>query len=211
MNKSLRLKASFVAASLVVSIAYPLSTMALVGNGAPSGTHYNLNIIGVPKGKSATMTSGNRIFVNLTGKTTIKLSSGDFAVLDGNGTDGTASFQLPNPDPDGNGETIYSVYARALGKPGGSAKVVTCALDALDPTITICSTESYVASREKGKSSFTNVSRQLLYIYEDINADGKKELVPLFDSRLQGYFWEYDNTGLKVLQLRFYPISTNVN
>jgi hypothetical protein len=39
------------------------------GNGGPSGSHYTLNIIGVPKGKSADMTgnNGSRIFVLLNG------------------------------------------------------------------------------------------------------------------------------------------------
>jgi hypothetical protein len=30
--------------------------------------------------------------------------------------------------------------------------------------------------------------------------------VSLFDACLQGYFWQYDNNGLKLLQVRFYPI-----
>ena len=31
--------------------------------------------------------------------------------------------------------------------------------------------------------------------------------VNLFDTCLQNYFWNYDNNGLKLLQLRFYPAS----
>ena len=45
----------------------------------------------------------------------------DFLVLDANGTDGEASFELPNPDPTGSGTTVYSVFARALGTPGGKS------------------------------------------------------------------------------------------
>ena len=87
---------------------------AIKGNGAPSGAHYNLNIIGVPKGKTADMTggSGRRIFVPLTGKCNIKLSEGAFQVLDANCTDNNqATFQLPNPDPENDGITEYSVWA----------------------------------------------------------------------------------------------------
>jgi hypothetical protein len=29
--------------------------------------------------------------------------------------------------------------------------------------------------------------------------------LPIFHSCLAGYFWNYDNQGLKLLQLRFYP------
>ncbi|MHC4518842.1 MAG: hypothetical protein ACYTAS_09665, partial [Planctomycetota bacterium] len=90
------------------------------GNGAPSGPHYNLNLIGVPKKENVDGTNGNghRIFVKLSGNTKIMLTEGDYAVLDYNGTDGTASFQLPNPDPDNDGVTDYSVFCRVVGTPG---------------------------------------------------------------------------------------------
>lgn len=181
-------------------------------NGAPSGAHYNLNIIGVPKGKSAAMTGnqGHRIFVPLAGKTKINLSEGEFQVLDANGTDGSASFQLPSPDPDGDGVTSYSVFARALGKPGGSARIETCATDPVTGE-EVCSTLNFVAVRDAGRSKFTNVSNQLLYLYADLDGDGKDERYSLFDERLQDYFWAYDNNGLKLLQLRFYEVVTNVN
>jgi hypothetical protein len=46
---------------------------AFADNGAPGGSHYNLNIIGVPHDKTADMTGtqGHTIFVALTGKSTI--------------------------------------------------------------------------------------------------------------------------------------------
>lgn len=189
-----------------------LSWTSFAQNGAPSGAHYNLNIIGVPKNKTASMSGnmGHRIFVPLYGKTKILLSEGSFQVLDANGTDANgASFQLPNPDPDGDGKTSYSVFARALGKPGGSARIVTCATDPLTLE-EVCSTLSYVAVRESGKSRFTNVSAELLFIYADLDGDGTDERYSLFDDRLQDYFWSYDNTGLKLLQLRFYEVVTQV-
>jgi hypothetical protein len=161
----------------------------------------------VPKSKTATITTGNRIFLPLEGKTRINLSQGDFAVLDGNGTDGTAAFQLPAPDADGDGVTSYSVYARALGKPGGSVKAMTCAKDPVSGE-EICSLETMVQLRTKGKSTFTNVSNQLLSISADIDGDGTIERVPLFDSRLQDFAWNFDNAGLKVLQLRFIEVPT---
>ncbi len=188
-----------------VSSALP-STNYLTGNGAPSGPHYNLNIIGVPKGKTADMTNtdGHVIFVPLDGTTKIMLGPGDFQVLDANGTDGSAAFRLPNPDSANSGTTAYSVFARALGKPGGTAFSTTCASDSLGTIY--CSTDTAVFVRSKGKSSFTNVSKQLLYIYAVIN--GKLTRIPLFDSTLQDYYWGYTNTGLKLLQLRFYQIPT---
>jgi hypothetical protein len=181
------------------------------GNGAPSGAHYNLNIIGVPKDKTADMTgaNGHVIFVALTGNTKILLGEGAFQVVDANGTDGSAAFQLPNPDPDADGTTVYSVFARALGKPGGSSITTTCATDP-DTDEEVCSVISLELTRTKGRSRFENVSRELLYIYADLDDDGDLERVPLFDDALQGYFWDYDNNGLKLVQLRFYECSTTV-
>lgn len=187
------------------------------GSGAPSGSHYNLNLIGVPKGKTADLTGnqGHRIFVPLTGSCQIKLAQGDFQVLDGNCTDGSSQFQLPNPDEDNDGVTTYSVFVRALGKPGGKANIATCADYVTDVTTgateTYCSAYTTVQTRNKGKSSFENVSKQLLYVYADLNADGALERYNLFSTALQDYFWQYDNNGLKLLQMRFYPLGTDVN
>lgn len=194
-----------------------LRSAATTGNGGPSGAHYSLNIIGVPKDKTADMTgnSGHVIFVKLDGKSKINLAEGDtYQVLDANGTDANgASFQLPNPDPDNDGTTSYSVFARALGKPGGSSMMTTCATVVAGELAgeTLCSTKNVVSVRSKGKSTFTNVSEALLYIYADVDGDGDIDRVPLFDDRMQDYYWEYDNAGLRLLQLRFYEIPTTVS
>ena len=217
MNGGYKLKATLLTSIYTAAIAAALTMVFPAagkggGNGAPSGSHYNLNIIGVSKNKTADMSgnNGHRIFVPLSGKSKILLGEGDFKVLDANATDGSAKFQLPNPDPENDGYTVYSVFARALGKPGGQSTTTTCATD---PTTgeDYCSTESMVMIRKKGKSTFSNVSRELLYIYADLDGDGTVERMPLFDDRLEDYFWSYDNNGLKLLQLRFYPVSTNVN
>ncbi|GAB3538395.1 hypothetical protein GCM10027443_33230 [Pontibacter brevis] len=195
------------------------STSLATGNGAPSGAHYTLNIIGVAKDKTAAMdgNSGHRIFVNLEGKTKINLQNADltdgtFQVLDANGTDGDgALFQLPSPDADGDGITSYSVYARALGKPGGKVTVTTCATDVATGE-EVCSLESLVTMREKGGSKFQNVSADLLTIYADITDDGvdNPQRYPLFSDEMEGYYWDYDNNGLRVLQLRFYEVPTTL-
>jgi hypothetical protein len=189
------------------------SLRAVTGSGAPSGSHYNLNIIGVSNPRSTDMTggSGRRIFVPLTGRASIELAQGaDFAVIDANGTDGTASFQLPSPDSDNDGVTEYSVWARALGRPGGSSTTTTCATDPVSGEL-YCSIYSSVLVREGGRSTFRDVSRELLYVYADLDGDGATERYPLFSSELEDYFWQYDNNGLRLAQLRFYPIASDVN
>ena len=200
-------------------VAAPLVSVA-TGNGAPSGPHYNLNIIGVPKGKTADMTgsNGHRIFVKLDGNTKILLQKGDdFSVIDANGTDGTAKFQLPDPvttcTTDAEGitttcTTAYSVFARAPGNSGGSATMKTCAKDPSDDS-TVCSVQILEITQS---SKFQNVTKYLLFVYWDTNGDGvANNLIPIFDDRLEGYYWDYDNNGLKLLQLRFYGCATTVN
>jgi hypothetical protein len=204
----------------------PADASLLTGNGAPNGAHYNLNIIGVSADKNPNMNgaSGNVIFVGLgTGKTTVTTNillnqsfDGSFQVLDKNGTDGTASFELPAPGG-------YTVWARALGKPGDSAKVTTCASEVVTAgvavTDTVCSTQNQVFVRGTGQSLFKNVTQALTTIVIDAVAEpaafaacgGTNQnsiRVNLFDPCLLGYFWQYDNNGLRLLQIRFYPNTT---
>jgi len=197
-----------------------LGDVATTGNGAPSGPHYNLNIIGVDNPKSFdyntynqqnTQGQGHRIFVPLDGTAKILLSEGDYSVLDANGTDGIAAFQLPAPDTANSGITNYSVFIRGLGKPGGTATMSSCITDGTD---TYCSITQniYVSLAAHGNNNkFTNVSKELLYVYADTDGDGKVERIPLFSDPLYTYYWDYQNTGLRLAQLRFYDVSTNVN
>ena len=239
--------------ALSVGIAF---AQDYVGNGAPKAPKaYSLNIIGVPGDKNPDMSnSGHRIFVPLNGTAKIELIEGaDFAVLDANGTDGPAQFQLPDPglDPyvvggDMTGvDTIsdYSVFVRPLGPPGGWATITTCA-DLVDSSFAGLLPGSFVRAlnragafggyasveqvgqditlRQKGKSIFQNVTAQLLTIVfkveVDMNPDPLVEdiqtfyvRVPIFDPIIQNEYWEYDNSGLKILQVRFYEVGTDVS
>lgn len=219
---SVSLAVAAVVASFAMQSQPALAGQSETGNGAPSGSHYTLNIIGVPKTKTADMTgnNGHRIFVGLgrdgaAASTKILLQEGDFQVLDANGTDGSASFQLPNPDPDGDGTTAYSVYVRALGKPGGKATMQSCYEDATGYWCAVDfvgGVNPIEIERTNGKSTFTNVSKDLLYIDYCAAWDGDVctdvDQIPLFSDDNLEYFWQYDNEGLKLAQLRFYEIPT---
>lgn len=208
----------------------PSFSQSETGNGAPSGAHYNLNIIGVSKNKSASMdgNNGHRIFVKLEGRSDIYLIEGDdFQVLDANGTDGRAEFQLPHPDPDYDGTTVYSIFARPLGKLDLNdpkwAEMTTCGIDADQGGLEVCSEESAVFIRDKGPQKFARVTKELTTLVlataliEAIEeAEGSDcqsargagagmTRITIFDPCLEEYFWKYDNHGLKLLQLRFYP------
>jgi len=220
--------------SLIVMMVLSLG-VALAGNGAPSGPHFNLNLIGVKEGHEKNMEdcdSGHRIFVKLgepKGKnplpntTNINLVEAPddvtFAVIDCDGTDGDASFMLPNPDPGKANTTAYSVWVRALGSPKGepSATMQTCATECLERDIDgdcisfgdlVCSTEIVEVTRSKGKQSFTDVTRELLtmcvWVWDPVAEEWNLERRYLFDDEYENFYWKYDNNGVKLLQLRFY-------
>src|SRR5215510_8538531 len=147
-----------IAAVLVFS---PRPTTAQVGKGL-SGTHYNLNIIGVPKGKTAdlTNTSGHTIFVPLEGTVKIYYVAGSqFQVLDRNGTDGDgATVEVPS-DPGGT-SVCYNVFATALGKPYGNALVnAFCIIDnLLGSCEDALQLSSFSVTRSKGQPKPENIS-----------------------------------------------------
>lgn len=237
-------------ALMATGVGVALASQDVTGNGAPSGAHYTLNIIGVKNAKTQPMdnSNGHTIFVSLDGHNKIELSEGEFAVLDRNAFDDPAQFQLPDPGIDAyviGGDmtdvdtlTDYSVFVRPLGKPGGWSTITTCA-EVLDSTFgdllsnkvqrTILNSPGYfggyasmelvgtpITLRTKGKSTFTNVTAQLLTlvfkVWVDLNDDAVQDAdeiffvrVPIFHDSLQGEYWDYDNDNLKLLQVRFYP------
>jgi hypothetical protein len=228
------------------------------GNGAPSGPHYTLSIIGkdADHAKTQLKESGHVIFVSLEGHNKIELIKGDdFAVLDGNAFDDPAQFQLPDPNLDPyiveyktNEDTVssYSVYVRPLGKPGGSAEITTCAdlvaagwlpflSNKMAKTVLGYAVENDpgafggYASVEQvalelpidqhGKPKFENVTAELLTIvfeititYDDTTTETVYVRVPIFDPLIQGEYWDFNNDGLKNVQIRFYPnLGTDVS
>ncbi len=135
--------------------------------------------------------------------------------------------------------TGYSVFVRPLGRPGGSATITTCA-ELLDSSFAgllsgtfvrvlnkscIVNPDAYasveqvgadILTREKGPSKFTNVTAELTSIVfrvEALTTSGtliQFIRVPIFSSIIQGEYWEYDNDGLKLCQVRFYDVPTDV-
>ena len=184
---------------------------AETGNGAPSGAHYNLNIIGVPKEKNGGTwnNDGHRIFVKLWGADTkIMLVPGEtFNVIDSDGTDGQATFQMMDPYPETTTTAVYKIFVRACGTPGGSMGMTTGFYD--ENGVPWYSLESVNLTRTKGQSKFTDKTLELTTIYVDITPDDLVDnpvRLYLFDNALYDYFWDYDNAGLKLLQIRIYVL-----
>ena len=198
--------AIFTALLLTIASFTPISA---TGNGAPSGPHFNLNLIGA-KTTNCPQTDGsggNVIFVKLFGDSDIFLNQGTtFNVLDNNACiDGSASFQLPPTNTTG-GAPAYTVWARVVGKPGGNGTLTTCATNATSLE-TICSLNQVITMRTHGAQKFVDVTSQLTTLCF-INLLGQTQCVNIFDATFQNFFWQYDNNGQKVMQLRFYPVTS---
>jgi hypothetical protein len=121
----------------------------------------------------------------------------------------------------------YQVWARALGTPGGSAVATTCAT--VDGEVN-CSLENVVLTRTNRKSVFADVTNQLTSMVvgycrdEVVEIDGvlqcvEDALIPvigsgevdwtriaLFAGNTQDWFWNFDNNGLRLAQLRFFEL-----
>jgi len=216
-----------------------ITVLAQTGNGAPSGPHYNLNIIGVTHGKKVPLTGSHRhtIFVPLvadqngdpdtlaSGAAPILLTPGPFTVCDGNAFDKAfdcngnmvnklgAVFQLPCNNLDSldlvvpctdNGPgsiASYQVWARVVGKPGGNGTITLCAYD--QTTLTdICNTDEILMRNKPNK--FTDLTKTLTTLVGATGPGGTVGNYPLFADGFSGFFWDYDNNGNKILQLRFY-------
>jgi hypothetical protein len=218
---------------VIAMAAVAASSFAGGGNNAPTGPHYNLNIIGVANPKTSPMTDSSRhsIFVGLGDKDSkvtskIYLTPGFFAVCDGNAFDPAfdcldnqiqgqgAVFQLPCNTAataditcaNGVASASYTVWARALGQPGGSAVITTCATDETGTVVCSSNNTLDVLNRHPGKQSFTNVTNELTTLSGCYVQNGTTicQTVPLFSGGLQGFLWQYDNNGLRLAQLRFY-------
>jgi hypothetical protein len=206
--------------------AIPGFAQQTTGNGAPSGPHFELGIIGVSDPKTQPLTGGDRhtIFVGLgtqngglkTSVTTnIYLTQGPFAVCDGNGFDTAtdchgntvastgAVFQLPcdllTDICSGGTSQAYTVWARALGKPTGPIPSTVTTCGTTDLGTVICSSESVLLVRGHGQQTFKNVTPQLTTINTTLGT------ISLFQTGFINFFWQYDNNGLKLAQVRFYP------
>ena len=195
------------------------------GNGGLNGPHYNLNILGKDNCSGDDLTGSNRHTIqvllnyhdatptNLTSdpvldkRNKILLEEGDFQVTDGNACDGDgARFSLPaNPytcpaeDPEclNSDPTFqtYTVWARARSG-GGSATMTTCRLDKATGEYQ-CSTENTL-----------DVTKQLTTVCLDTDADSIcDDRTGIFSEEAYTYYWDFDNYGLRLAQLRFYPIA----
>jgi hypothetical protein len=152
----------------------------------------------------------------------------EFGVIDANATDGDGAI-LAVPDPCADDDPLtactpsYSVWARTHG-PSGSATITTCAdetgtgFDGVDDVW--CGSNGITLYAKTKKA--VDITGNLLHMTVTIDGVTNPELagclgistttsttldVFLFDRCFENYFWNYDNNGLKLLELRFYSAS----
>ncbi len=186
--------------------------IAAIASSVPKGARYNLDLFGVPKGKSPKMTTSEnqRIFLPLTSPCKIEMDEGVYTVTKNNCTDGIVSLQMPNPaNSQSDGITTYAVWVKALGRPGGASKATKCVDDPITKEL-YCSLYTLLQIKNKGQNLMTDITTQLLFIYADTIGKGQIKRISLFDDKLKDFYWRYDTDGLKLAQLRFYEIPPSV-
>jgi hypothetical protein len=113
----------------VLGLALLVSSVS-AGSGAPSGAHYNLNIIGVPHDMNDNFNggSGARIFVDRTSSTNFYVHGGTtYEVRDHDGTDGWVGWSRTDPgiifpyDATKTPTWRVEIYVRMVGPKGSGA------------------------------------------------------------------------------------------
>jgi hypothetical protein len=209
-------------------LLFNLEVIAYDGNNCPTGDMIGTNTHRIAVKADVSDSPGGTLANAIVRQNDIMLSSGEFAVLDGNAcSDGVARFQLPTDlcsidlstpcdlqDPT---FQSYEVYARLVGKPGTGVDVTTCAtgagadgvLNTADDVI-VCSTENWLSVRGSGNGSkphFENVSKELLTVCVDTSGDGVCDTrYALFASQFYDYFWNWNTQGKAHAQLFFVAI-----
>lgn len=199
-----------IAIAVVLVAALLVSSVAAVSPFQVSGNHYNLNIIGAKSyDKDVGDSMGHTLFVKLNGHTKITMTQatdGVFQVIDRNGCDGEAEFNIAPGH--------YNVYARALGKPGGKVNISAYGNFTDAATGYEIIPLGYVnIARVAGKPVSVNINK-LFYVDVDVCTAAEEgtctEITEyreywVFDiEELLSYWWDYNNEGLKTLQVRFY-------
>jgi hypothetical protein len=120
----------------------------------------------------------------------------DFRVLDGNACDDDpAEVSLPIAVA-----TNYDLYIKLIGKPDEATAASLCADLELDETEDFVCNIGSVRVRSSGQNPYVDVTDELLYL--DTADYG---VVPVFDERLEGWFWDWSATSKAKSRIVFVP------
>jgi hypothetical protein len=197
-----------------------------------NGKHFTLNIIGVPKDKTADMddTHGDTIFVPLDKNGEVPKSCKIYVAAN---VDDPDAFQVVDRnacDADGAkilvpfetyGTLSYNVYAISLGKPSKfGVSIVATATFEDDTTADLLQASFDIDVREAGKPKVTDISdifRAEGWIDQEGGTAGVYDptIDIAFDDvwvfnipTLLDYYWDYTTTDFRHLQVRFYETTS---
>jgi len=234
MRKAIALNVVILVIAMVLTSGIAFAGKAVTGNLAPSGPHFNINIIGHPKDYkgSGEYSGGHSIMIPLKNVG----SRGELTCLDENGVvviddkgqttnleptgariyfEGSDHFEILDRDAtDGDGARVlvpvvgdvmqFDIYMRVLGKPNTCMNINAYAYDA-DLT-TWYLTGTVWVTRKSGKSTFVRVN-QLFTIcvsWDQITQTCLGGYRSVFDTAFEEYFWGILNDGTRLVQLRLY-------
>ena len=131
-----------------------------------------------------------------------------FAILDRDGTDNNgATIQVP-VDPDTK-EIAFDIWIRILGKPYGCMNIGAYAYDATQQLYFWAG--SVYLNRTTGKQEFIKVN-ELFYVHwcivdvaNQVCTTESGEPISVFSDVFSEYFWNIQNDGAKLVQVRIYP------
>jgi hypothetical protein len=198
-----------------------------------SGPHFNLNIHGVPTGidkfDNDSIGSGRHsIFVPLSAEEGFSIKYAfsytlNWTVFDCDATgDGTVSIILPAYmylDTNGDGVedsktrvSYYMVYLAGLGKPADDSLVIvepTAAYNASWTAFQLNQDHLEVKGHRKGPPRWYNGTDLFFADVTFFNGTDYTDYIDqwIFDiPGLEGYWWRMTNNGVKLMQVRFYPV-----
>jgi hypothetical protein len=158
------------------------ASAAVSGNGTPGGKLvFSWNLIGVPNDYTGGCGNGSRIFVERGDHSAHILiqDASNWSIVDCNGTGGNTA-EMTSADLGS-----FDVYARILGKPGGTLNV--CADFVSDAQDQLCLLGTIKLTRDSGQSKF------------QVQPDS------LFDASLEDILWTVDtNNDFRIAQFRVY-------
>ena len=231
MRKEIGLNVAVLVITIVFTSGTAFAGNTATGHAAPSGPHWNINIIGHPKGGiGGDDSSGHSIMIPLKNVPPgVQLTCPDengVVIIDDQGETGNTEptgariyfvagdhFEIIDRDAtDGNGAKImvpvegeviqFDVYMRVLGKPNTCMNINAYAYD-LEQNLWYQAGTVYV-SRKTGKSTFVRANELFTVCIWDSVQQKCVDYRSVFNNLFESYFWSILNDGTRLVQLRLY-------
>ena len=130
----------------------------------------------------------------------------NFEISDRDALDGRAEVRVPESMLDYDGQILFDIYVRALGKPNTCMNINAYAIDTQDLTSYYFYAGSVYLSAKTGKRPYVNVKDLFDVYWCDVSdCSGTTTELSVFNDIFEGYFWQILNNGARNVQVRIYP------